>query len=131
MAVLGRDGGDSVGLGTGGWGGDFSLGSFYVLGQDGVEEALPDHSSGPGKASVGFGPWYGFFVGQDLSDGLGEDRETGRMSVSRGSRFGSLLLKGPSGPSFPALLLRISLLDLFPSEDRGFGHLRPCMRRVD
>lgn len=38
--------------------------SFYVLGQDGVEKIPPDHSLGLGKASVGFGPWYGFLWGR-------------------------------------------------------------------
>lgn len=126
--VLGRDGGilrDSEE-------GTSSVGSYCVLGQDGVEEApriTPWVLEEPVLA-LGYG--LGLFWGKIWNEGLGEGREPGKKCVSRGNHFGVDAER--TRRASPCL----SLMNLLPrplrSEDCGFGWaggLGRWMRRVD
>lgn len=77
MAVLGRDGRILLDSDQGTYG----LGSYYVLGQDRVAEASHITPGGLEKAFLAAGHDLGFLWGSIWSEGLGEDRETMKVSV--------------------------------------------------
>lgn len=82
--VLGRDGGilrDSEE-------GTSSVGSYCVLGQDGVEEAPRITSWVLEEPVLALGYGLGLFWGKIWNEGLGEGREPGKKCVSRGNHFG-------------------------------------------